>query len=204
MRQNKFQPNDVVNNLLIIKKDKVIESPNGSKKTYWICQCLKCGKMSSKSTQTIQHCKSCGCEQRMRTEKVKGSGRKTKEGTSLYINCLISTYKSNAKKRGIDFNLSYDDFERLVTSKCYYCGDDKANKLIKKNYPPFYYNGIDRVDNNVGYEKDNCVACCDFCNKAKRNISIEEFYDKCLKIANIAKQRIEECEKELKTNITNE
>ena len=201
MRQNKYKINDVINNLLIIGKDKIVVTPSGCKKTYWKCKCLKCGNINSKSTQTIQHCKSCGCEQRIRNGKVKNSGRKTPIGTNFHINCLISIYKSNAKKRNVNFNLEYEDFEKLVTGECYYCGDLNTNKLIKKGYPIFYYNGIDRVDNNIGYEKNNCVSCCEFCNKAKRNITKEEFYNKCLKIVKkmeldkkyfeIAKERIE-------------
>lgn len=134
--------------------------------------------------------------------KVKNSGRKTKQGTNFYINCLINIYKSNAKKRNVKFDLEYTDFEKLINGECYYCGDVKSNKLIKKNYKPFYYNGIDRVNNEIGYTKENCVSCCEFCNKAKRNITIDEFYNKCYKIVNkkieldekyfkISKERIE-------------
>src|SRR5574344_1233060 len=182
MRQNKFKKGDIINNLIILDKDKIITTNNGSKKTYWICKCKLCGSIKSKTTQTIEHCKSCGCKQRERNGKVKNSGRKTKQGTNFYINCLISIYKSNAKKRNIKFELEYNDFEKLVNNECYYCGDIKSNKLIKKNYKPFYYNGIDRINNEIGYTKENCVSCCDFCNKAKRNIPIDEFYNKCYKI----------------------
>lgn len=191
MRKKSFEPNDIINNLRIIKEDRVVVRPNGTKVIYWICECLKCGSITSKSTQNIKHCKSCGCEQYKKDSKAKGSGRKTKEGTNFYINCLISIYKGNAKNRNIDFALEYDDFEKLVTGECFYCGDKETNKLIKKNYPPYYYNGIDRIDNSMGYTKDNCVSCCEFCNKAKRNIPIEKFYEKCIKIAEIAKNRIE-------------
>ncbi len=206
MRQNKFKKGDIINNLIILDKDKIVTTNNGSKKTYWICKCKICGSIKSKSTQTIENCKSCGCKQRERNGKVKNSGRKTKQGTNFYINCLISIYKSNAKKRNVKFDLEYTDFEKLINGECYYCGDVKSNKLIKKNYKPFYYNGIDRVNNEIGYTKENCVSCCEFCNKAKRNITIDEFYNKCYKIVNkkieldetyfnIAKERIEKVEK---------
>lgn len=168
MRQNKFKKGDIINNLIILDKDKIVTTNNGSKKTYWICKCKICGSIKSKSTQTIENCKSCGCKQRERNGK---------------------------------FDLEYTDFEKLINGECYYCGDVKSNKLIKKNYKPFYYNGIDRVNNEIGYTKENCVSCCEFCNKAKRNITIDEFYNKCYKIVNkkieldenyfnIAKERI--------------
>jgi hypothetical protein len=39
----------------------------------------------------------------------------------------------------------------------------------------YKYNGLDRVDNNRGYEKDNIVPCCETCNKAKLQMSLGEF-----------------------------
>ena len=31
-------------------------------------------------------------------------------------------YRRNAKKRGLVFNLSYEDIDKLIHSNCYYCG----------------------------------------------------------------------------------
>ena len=53
MRQNKFKKGDIINNLIILDKDKIAKTNNGSKKTYWICKCKICGSIKSKSTQTI-------------------------------------------------------------------------------------------------------------------------------------------------------
>lgn len=79
MRQNKFKKGDIINNLIILDKDKIITTNNGSKKTYWICKCKLCGSIKSKTTQTIEHCKSCGCKQREKNRKVcKICGRKHK------------------------------------------------------------------------------------------------------------------------------
>ena len=36
-------------------------------------------------------------------------------------------------------------------------------------------NGIDRIDNNIGYTKENSVPCCEICNKAKRDMSYNDF-----------------------------
>ena len=38
-----------------------------------------------------------------------------------------------------------------------------------------FYNGIDRVDNNRGYEIENVVPCCTSCNSAKMDLSKEDF-----------------------------
>ncbi len=39
----------------------------------------------------------------------------------------------------------------------------------------FVYNGIDRLDNALGYTLDNCVPCCKRCNQAKNNMGLKEF-----------------------------
>ena len=31
--------------------------------------------------------------------------------------------------------------------------------------------------NNDGYNLENCVSCCEDCNKAKRNLSYDQFLD---------------------------
>ena len=39
----------------------------------------------------------------------------------------------------------------------------------------YKYNGIDRVNSELGYELTNCVSCCISCNIAKSDHSYEEF-----------------------------
>ena len=39
----------------------------------------------------------------------------------------------------------------------------------------FYYNGVDRIDNNSGYDIDNCAPCCHQCNWAKKNLTKADF-----------------------------
>ena len=39
----------------------------------------------------------------------------------------------------------------------------------------FLYSGIDRVNSHEGYNKNNCVPCCEKCNKAKLAMNKDEF-----------------------------
>lgn len=39
----------------------------------------------------------------------------------------------------------------------------------------YIYNGIDRVNSDLGYSVKNCVTCCKDCNTAKMNMSIKDF-----------------------------
>ena len=81
------------------------------------------------------------------------------------------SYKRNAKQRNIDFNISKEEFMRLIIDKCRYCGE-YGNP----------YNGVDRVDNRKGYTVSNCVSCCEWCNKIKMSHTIEEMMDHIKKI----------------------
>lgn len=53
---------------------------------------------------------------------------------------------------------------------------EKNMRIQDKNLPPFKCNGIDRINSNKGYEKDNCVSCCPICNRMKLDLSLEDFY----------------------------
>lgn len=79
-----------------------------------------------------------------------------KHGNSLY-----PMYRNNARKRNIFFDLSIEEFEKLIPSNCFYCSDKS--------------NGIDRWDSNIGYVFDNCVPCCKECNFLKNNTNPDLF-----------------------------
>lgn len=83
-------------------------------------------------------------------------------------------YKNTAKKRGIIFELSYEDFLKFFDQNCHYCGD----KIV--DYGGV---GIDRVDNTKGYTLDNVVPCCRPCNVAKLDYTAEEYVERCIKVA---------------------
>ena len=92
-------------------------------------------------------------------------------------NALFSRYKRAAKKRNINFELTKEKFFYLTKQNCFYCGDEPKQTVGKCVGTGVYiYNGIDRKDNNLGYEINNCVACCWQCNLAKNKLSLEEWY----------------------------
>ena len=192
----KYSEGDVVGNLEI----KGLGGTSKSGTRLYSVLCLLCGSVTDKRLQTIERPQSCGCIQSKINMRVAGSGRRTAEGTRVEINTLISIYKSNARKRGISFDLTYAQFETLVDGECYFCGDTGGNTLRKRGYDDYSYTGIDRVDNSVGYTPSNCISCCSWCNRAKNNGTLANFVDKCKKITsriemdegyfNVAKERI--------------
>jgi hypothetical protein len=74
-----------------------------------------------------------------------------------------SVYKKRAEERfkGEEM-LTEEEFKHLSQKNCHYCG---------KSGP----NGIDRIDNNKGYAKENCVPCCKHCNYVKGDLSQNDF-----------------------------
>ena len=81
------------------------------------------------------------------------------------------TYQIEAKKRGLQWNLSRELFDSLIDAPCRYHGGPQASR------------GVDRVDNKKGYVPDNCVPCCHMCNLMKRGWSYQEFISRVLEIA---------------------
>lgn len=153
-----------------------------SRCTQWTCQCQCLQFLVVPSNQlTSGRTKSCGCSK----------GIWISEKNSLPIkerveNELFSVYKENAKKREYGFSLSKSEFISFLYSTCYYCGVAPSNFMKKVKITGteiHYFNGIDRVNNDKGYDADNCVSCCKLCNHAKNNLSKEEFISLAKKIA---------------------
>jgi hypothetical protein len=99
--------------------------------------------------------------------------------------------KTNSKNRNHNFDLTIEEFVNIISKNCFYCGDS-PKKVTKKmlvtrghiNEPPIYYNGIDRMDSNLGYTTNNIVPCCSQCNYMKHTTGIDDFYKQIEKIYN--------------------
>lgn len=95
-------------------------------------------------------------------------------------NRVLASYRDGARKRGLAWRLTGEDFDGLTAQDCFYCGNRPSSSA--KNATKgrsfngdFVYNGIDRVDNAAGYIPGNVVTCCGICNRAKGNRSFGEF-----------------------------
>lgn len=95
---------------------------------------------------------------------------------------LYGIYKRGAIKRKHSFKITMEQFNVFLYKNCFYC-DGKPNNNLTVNNKTMRYNGIDRLDNKVGYEIDNCVSCCRFCNFAKRESSHKSFIEWAIRIA---------------------
>jgi hypothetical protein len=79
-------------------------------------------------------------------------------------------YKYRAKKKKIEFSLTFPEFKDIICNSCKYCGS--IEKLT-----------VDRVVNSSGYIKGNCVSCCVYCNSGKRNNLCDDFMKWIEKVA---------------------
>jgi len=98
------------------------------------------------------------------------------KGPEVEIKQLWSVYTKRAKDRNRIWNLTNEQFLKLINDCCYYCGVEPQQKRVDKrnNRIPFLYNGIDRKDNLKGYSIENVVTCCGFCNRAKSHYSVDD------------------------------
>lgn len=127
--------------------------------------------------------RSCGCL----AKDTKATKRKPDNGGEL--TAVILGYKRHASRRGLAWNLEREDVRAIIARPCHYCGSTASNKKVTKNTKePFKYNGIDRVDNALGYEESNVVSCCFVCNRAKGGMSSVEFREWLEKVAAMAGQ----------------
>ena len=97
-----------------------------------------------------------------REEKLMSEFRKDNNFKKYYSYCSRSTGKGRC------FYLTIKDFAALEVMSCYYCGGIPS--------------GYDRVDNSIGYRRDNIVPCCGTCNMMKYTSSVKDFINQIKKI----------------------
>lgn len=149
---------------------------------YWNCKC-DCG-VEKEIRGTL-----------LRNGQVKSCGTcdisKVTNPTAPYQK-LYRSLSFGAKYRNLEFNISFEEFRKIVDSKCHYCGLDPYEKhyaysrrrysqgIDKDIYAVF--NGLDRIDSSKGYYSENIVSCCFMCNRMKSDFSSKDFLSKIKEI----------------------
>jgi len=151
------------------------------------CLCHYCNNEKEMSVTNIKRRNSCGCQQNNSSEWKDIGPRKMPwqlpVGEAARRN-LEYQYKKGALKRNLEYNLTEEQFTKIVIGKCYYCGDELTNTIKGqgKTSGDFKYTGIDRLDSTKGYTKENSVSCCWMCNNMKHTYSVEKFLEQISKI----------------------
>jgi hypothetical protein len=180
--------------LKVLKRHKKTKDNN----QVWICKC-ECGKMATATSGQL-NCgskKSCGISCLTRVHMAP-------------IRHFYNSYKGTAKEYGRKFSLTIEEFIKIIVNPCFYCGCKGLDKSVpfrkarenairkrkiegKKAHmsgrmnlkkSSFIANGIDRVNSNRGYVKNNCVPCCRPCNVAKLDRTQYEFIQHSRRIVN--------------------
>lgn len=157
------------------------------------CDCIcECGTSCVVRARILRagRTKSCGCFRRENGRKV-GQNLEVKfrlpVGEAAFRN-LYSRYKADAARRKHSFELNETEFRSLITQPCFYCdalpaqkhyASPSKRKSRNASNGHFVYNGIDRMDNDLGYRFGNCVPCCKKHNYMKRGLSLEQFISEC-------------------------
>lgn len=94
---------------------------------------------------------------------------------------MYITYKRGARIRNYIFDITQEEFTRLVSLPCAYCG--------KVSEPEVNLNGLDRVYNDLPYTLDNVVPCCSVCNFSKGQLDFDQFIEHTRKVQEYSKQK---------------
>jgi hypothetical protein len=155
---------------------------NGKSRVY-LCKC-ECGNFKEVPTACFSSVKSCGCLFEAQKKKMGDVAKisaikRTLPNKQSTINSIITVYKRSASKRGYEYNLTDDQFKSLIFKDCYYCGcsPNQLKSNSNREDSKLMTNGIDRLDNTIGYTQENCVTCCKVCNRAKDTMELGVFLD---------------------------
>lgn len=150
------------------------------KRWYWKCKC-DCGEECYKTEHDLiiagqQECRTCARKHNLEAITLPDNAAKW--------NREYRVAKKNAAARNYSFELTLEEFRHLCESRCNYCGEEPhehSSGLIK--------NGVDRLDNTMGYTLENSVPCCPMCNTMKLHYSLEEWLQKMEQILKYCKER---------------
>ncbi len=145
---------------------------------YWLCLC-SCGQKKVILGARLRNgqSRSCGC---LRKDTNAGRLRKYSKEESTWRK-LYGYHCGTRNEHGC---LAYDFWKLLIQRPCYYCGSIPTQKLSKSGDPVLAH-GVDRIDSQLGYSESNVVACCTDCNRAKLDMSQDDFLSLCNRIAQL-------------------
>lgn len=169
--------------LKVIERHHYTRRSDGGTLWYWRCVC-SCGneKYAATPKLTSGELQSCGCLRKERAFKQVPFLAEINADPLWQQNDLYQLYKQRDHQLELTKQELFD-FSQMV---CHYCGEPPKNIITNpyRNRKPFTYNGLDRVDNTLGYTKSNVVPCCKMCNIAKNNHTVEEFKNWIKKVYN--------------------
>ena len=152
----------------------------GDRKVYGLYNCVcDCGGRVSgvrKADLLRDKYSSCGCDNldHPLTSRRKRKFSKLTSGSVLTkeVSKKVTAYVARVNLFKFECDLTTREVAELLLSDCYYCNGSPEDVGDTKKL-----NGIDRVDPDRGYTRDNVVPCCWTCNTMKMGQQLNEFKD---------------------------
>lgn len=180
-------------NRLTLLEDRGTKVKKGGRAFLVRCEC---GTEKIVSYQLIKDgsVKSCGC---LRSENsramLKGQTWSRLPEREGGLSRVIISYKANARKRNIEWYLSREEVRTLTSQNCYYCNSkpnlvsrtSKTNMTIEGlKRSEYLWNGLDRINNSLGYTMENTRPCCQICNWMKSDMAELDFLNHLNNVTN--------------------
>jgi hypothetical protein len=144
----------------------------------WIARC-DCGRekvITSNNWRSGSSTRCAACE-------VRKNYNQLPDGESSF-NTLYSDYVLRAQKRELPWCLTRDAFRALTILPCTYCGKPPSQcRNNTRGTRGYTYTGIDRIDSMLGYTVENTVPCCKACNRAKSDLTLDEWREQIRRLA---------------------
>ena len=151
--------------------------------TTWECSC-DCGNLATVQIDCLTGgtIRSCGCLG-IETRQANGKRQRKRSVGDAAMHQAYGVYKHGAKRRGHIFDITEEEYYKMSSLPCSYCGCEPrelSRRGCGKEFSGWvgsgvFANGLDRVDNKVGYVLSNLVPCCGDCNKSKFKLTVDEF-----------------------------
>jgi hypothetical protein len=97
-----------------------------------------------------------------------------------------TTYVKNSSLRkngNLKFELTLEEFTKLISSPCFYCNSEPYQNYNHKG-KSYKHGGIDRLCSSGNYTIENCVSCCKCCNSGKKSMELKDFYEWVVRVYN--------------------
>ena len=128
------------------------------------CNYMKCSLSADVFLKRIEH---------ILTYNKKINGRYFSEEFCDTDAASYTQYKTRACNKSLPFEITKDEYVELIKGNCYLCG--------RKSYEK-HKNGIDRLDNKLGYTMNNVKSCCGSCNHIKKDLELDKLFSKMSEI----------------------
>ena len=106
---------------------------------------------------------------------------------SKLISRRLADSKTNAKKKGIEHDIDHAFIFHLLKIQGERCPVTQNKFVFESKHPNNF--SLDRVDNSKGYIKDNVWLITTWANRAKSDLSLDDFKKNCNLVVEAANER---------------